>query len=228
MLEKNNEICLRCDDFLRRHIQFNLAGFFAKSHSDRTMRKAAVAVTIVDSSVDSMINGLVCAPVTQNTAAVILTRRSMQLKHHRGQWAFPGGRCDPGESVEETALRELEEEVGLKLEKEHVMGLLDDFTTRSGFTITPVVLWGGRNVGLSANPAEVDSIHRIPIAEFMRKDAPILQPIPQSDRPVLLMPVGDTCIAAPTAAIIYQFREVAIKGVETRVAHFEQPHFTWK
>ena len=73
----------------------------------------------------------------------------------------------------------------------------------------------------------VDVFHRIPIAEFMREDAPILQQIPESKHPVLLMPVGVTWIAAPTGALIYQFREVSILGKKTRVAHYEQPYFAW-
>ena len=134
---------------------------------------------------------------------------------------------EEGESEEETALRELQEEVGLNLNRDSVIGRLDDFTTRSGFIITPVVIRGGAGVELKPNPAEVKSVHRIPIAEFMREDAPILQQIPESRKPVLLMPVGITWIAAPTAALLYQFREVAILGRDTRVAHYEQPYFAW-
>ncbi|MCB0028519.1 MAG: CoA pyrophosphatase, partial [Anaerolineales bacterium] len=128
----------------------------------------------------------------------------------------------------ETALRELQEEVGLTLGPERVIGRLDDYTTRSGYTITPIVVWGGPVTDLVPNPAEVDSIHRIPIAELMRADAPILQQIPESENPVLLMPVGESWIAAPTAAMLYQFREVCILGKQTRVAHYEQPYFAWK
>ena len=62
----------------------------------------------------------------------------------------------------------------------------------------------------------------------MRDDAPILESIPESEHPVLKMPLGDDWFAAPTAAIAYQFREVGILGKSTRVAHFEQPYFAWK
>ena len=86
----------------------------------------------------------------------------------------------------------------------------------------------GDRIELTPNPAEVASIHRIPLAEFLRADAPLIQEIPESSAPVILMPVGNTCIAAPTAALLYQFREVAILGKETRVAHYEQPVFAWK
>jgi hypothetical protein len=135
---------------------------------------------------------------------------------------------DRGESPEETALRELEEEVGARLGTDSILGRLDDFTTRSGFTITPVVVWGGDELQLKANYDEVDSIHRIPLQEFLRKDGPVLQTIPESDYPVLLMPVGQGWIASPTGAIIYQFREVALMGRTIRVGHYEQPYFAWK
>jgi 8-oxo-dGTP pyrophosphatase MutT (NUDIX family) len=161
-------------------------------------------------------------------AALILTRRASGLENHAGQWALPGGRLEQDESPEQAALRELEEEVGLGLDSGDVMGRLDDFVTRSGFLITPVVLWGGPNQTLKPNPAEVRSIHRIPVSELLRPDAPILDSMPESENPVLLMPVGRSWIAAPTAALLYQFREVAILGRQTRVAHFEQPHFAWR
>jgi len=154
-----------------------------------------------------------------------LTRRATKLRKHAGQWALPGGRMDAGETPEETALRELHEEVGLELGPEHVMGRLDDFTTRSGFIMKAVVVWGGSVVDLVPNPDEVASIHRIPVAEFMREDSPELHDLPDSEQPMLLMPVGSSWIAAPTAALIYQFREVAILGHEVRVAHYEQPVF---
>lgn len=161
----------------------------------------------------------------QTRAALILTRRSSLLRDHAGQWALPGGRIDEGETPEETALREMDEEVGLLLGADAVIGRLDDFVTRSGYVITPVVVWAGPGRELARNPAEVESIHRIPIDEFMRADAPLLESIPESDRPVLRMPVGDSWIAAPTAALLYQFREVCIAGRATRVAHFDQPLF---
>jgi 8-oxo-dGTP pyrophosphatase MutT (NUDIX family) len=160
-------------------------------------------------------------------AAYILTTRAARLSSHAGQRAFPGGRVDPGESIEQAALRELEEEVGLKLDSSNVLGRLDDYATRSGYVISPVVVWGGSDVDLVPNPGEVDQIHRIPLAELLREDAPILEAIVESEHPVLKMPLGDEWFAAPSAAIAYQFREVALLGRSTRVAHYEQPYFAW-
>ena len=216
-----------CNDALFRKISSNLREFKIMSPERDGLKKAAVAITIVDVFHGPDLHGLSRRDHWDKNAALILTRRASRLKHHSGQWAFPGGRIDEGESEEDAALRELREEVGLKLKRDSLIGRLDDFITRSGFIITPVVIWGGSGVVLTPNPAEVKSLHRIPLAEFMREDAPILQQIPESKNPVLLMPVGVTWIAAPTAALIYQFREVAILGKNTRVAHYEQPYFAW-
>ena len=163
--------------------------------------------------------------VWSREAALILTRRAAGLRNHPAQWALPGGRLDAGESAEAAALRELVEEVGLDLDSGAVLGRLDDFVTRSGFVITPVVVWAGPARTLIANAVEVASIHRIPVSEFMRTDAPWLEHEDNSEQPVLRMPVGNTWIAAPTAAVLYQFREVCIAGRPTRVAHYEQPSF---
>ena len=229
-LPRSNQsvIDLNFDDALSDQIRRRLAQLEWIDQSAAELRRAAVALTLIRASEDPDANNIPWNPEHQNEPAVLLTRRSARLNKHAGQWALPGGAIDPGESVEQAALRELEEEVGLDLDASAIMGRLDDYTTRSGFCITPVVIWGGETTALIPNPDEVASIHRIPVKEFLREDAPILDTIPESEHPVLRMPVGDSWIAAPTAAILYQFREVAIYGRNTRVAHFEQPHFAWR
>jgi len=228
MNQENTKNRLICDPKLKQDIRSRLNEFQPVIHQRSGMRQAAVAVTIVDVWDDPGVYGLQPREDRKQDAALVLTRRASGLKAHSGQWAFPGGKMEKGETPEQTALRELEEEVGLTLDFHHILGRLDDFTTRSGFTIKPVVVWGGTGKTLVRNPAEVESIHRIPIEEFLREDAPILHQTGTSEHPMLLMPVGDSWIAAPTAAIIYQFREVAILGNATRVSHFDQPLFAWK
>jgi mutator protein MutT len=220
-------IDLKCDEYLRERIRTNLDAFSWQACCRNSLTAAAVAITVVDVQCNPNIHDITFLDSWNSHAAILLTRRAPHLRNHAGQWALPGGRIDTGESPEQTVLRELEEEVGLRLDRDRIMGRLDDYYTRSGFAITPIVLWGGTDVCLTANPAEVASIHRIPLAEFMRDDAPMLQTIQESEYPVLYMPVGNGHIAAPTAAMLYQFREVAILGNFVRVAHFEQPYFAW-
>jgi 8-oxo-dGTP pyrophosphatase MutT (NUDIX family) len=216
-----------CDDQLREHIRQNLARFVpAVADVDENLR-ASVAVTVTDAGFGADLPGLPRHDSWASAATLILTRRSARLRRHPGQWAFPGGRLDAGETALQTALREMDEEVAVALAPDAVLGRLDDFVTRSGFVMTPFVVWGGPGLAVTPNPAEVASVHRIPLTEFLRADAPRLD-ASAGEHPVLRMPVGDDHIAAPTAAIIYQFREVCLLGRHTRVAHFEQPEFAWR
>ncbi len=158
----------------------------------------------------------------------VLTRRAAKLRRHAGQWALPGGRLDAGETPERAALREMHEEIGLALEESAVLGRLDDYPTRSGFVITPIVVWSGEHAALQPDPKEVAAVYRVPVAELSRPGIPHLRRIPESERPVISIPLLDTHIHAPTAAILFQLREVALHGRDTRVDHYEQPVFAWK
>jgi 8-oxo-dGTP pyrophosphatase MutT (NUDIX family) len=218
---------LDIDSDLRDHIANNLRTLEVQAIPAEARRHAAVALVIVDRRENAAFGHISFTPGDSQQAAIILTIRSESLKDHGGQRAFPGGRIDPGENAEQAALRELHEELGLILPADNILGRLDDYATRSGFVITPVVIWGGKVEILRPNPAEVASVHRIPLSELLREDAPILQYKKKQTHPVLKMPLGDDWIAAPTAALAYQFREVALLGIPTRVAHFDQPRFAW-
>ncbi len=170
---------------------------------------------------------LVLLPDADGRACFLLTRRAAGLRSHGGQWALPGGRIDRDESAEHAARRELAEEVGLALGREAVIGLLDDYGTRSGFVITPVVVWGEGDAALRPNPDEVAGVYRVPLADLDRPDVPRLVTIPESDRPVIQVPILSTLVHAPTAAVIYQLREVVVHGRPTRVAHFGEPVWAW-
>jgi mutator protein MutT len=213
---------------LRERIRSRLHGFELRAVGQHAHRAAAVAVAVSEEGFGADLAGLPRPEQWSERPALILTRRSKQLRNHAGQWALPGGRIDSGETPEQAALRELAEEIHLQLDADSVLGRLDDYETRSGYVITPVVVWAGAAREIRPNPAEVASIHRIPIDEFLRADAPLLSDGPDPARPVLRMPVGDHWIAAPTAAALYQFRELCIEGRPTRVAHFDQPEFAWK
>jgi 8-oxo-dGTP pyrophosphatase MutT (NUDIX family) len=219
---------MQLNDELKALIRARLASFDVLRADPGAHRRAAVAVPLVEEGTGAQYKGIASSSGWSSAAALLLTRRPFTLRNHAGQWALPGGRIDDGETAEGAALRELREEVGLDLASDNVLGRLDDYATRSGFVITPIVVWAGRADALVPNPEEVASIHRIPMQEFMREDAPLLDPGDDPARPVMRMPVGDGWIAAPTAAILYQFRELCIAGRTTRVAHFDQPRFAWR
>lgn len=226
--QRHAPIAMQLDPPLRQRVHDRLLAF-ARVQTPGAGHRAAVALALTEEGWGAEVAGLAKPIAWSTAAAVLLTRRALTLRNHPGQWSLPGGRIEPGESAEQAALRELDEEVGLRLDAGAVLGTLDDFVTRSGFVITPVVVWAGAaRASLVPNPAEVASIHRIPVAELMREDAPMLEPIDDSPHPVLRMPMGDAWVAAPTAALLYQFREVCIAGRHTRVAHFEQPLFARK
>jgi 8-oxo-dGTP pyrophosphatase MutT (NUDIX family) len=205
------------DDTTRRNIAGRCAGFarLPASEPAPALKRAAVAIVLVE------------ADDSQSGTALLLTLRAAGLRAHRGQWALPGGRCDEGETPVTAALRELHEELGLTLGSDDVLGWLDDYPTRSGYLITPVVVWANKRAGLSPNPAEVASVHRIPLDELEQADMFDFVAIPESTRRVIRFRYAGQFIHAPTAAMMYQFREV-LAGRHTRVAELEQPVFAWK
>lgn len=213
------------DTTLREQVRDRLAAFAVRRLEVGTQRAAAVALALVEEGGGAAIAGIPAPPAWSTGAALLLTRRAAGLSSHGGQWALPGGRIDAGETPRQAALRELHEEVGLQLGPDAVLGTLDDYASRSGYVITPVIVWAGRADALRPNPGEVASVHRIPVGEFLRPDAPLLDPSEDAGREILRMPVGTTWIAAPTAAILYQFAQVCIAGRELRVAHYDQPLF---
>jgi 8-oxo-dGTP pyrophosphatase MutT (NUDIX family) len=179
------------------------------------LKRAAVAIVLVE------------ADDADDGTAFVLTRRASGLRSHGGQWALPGGRCDAGETPVVAALRELHEELSLELGPDHVLGLLDDYPTRSGYLVTPVVLWSANGAVITPSPDEVASAHRIALEDIERADAFDFTAIPESTRRVIRFRHGGQFIHAPTAAMIYQFREV-LAGRDTRVDELEQPVFAWK
>jgi len=201
------------DTDLIARLRRNIVEFRPQSIDPGTLIHAAVAVTVIPDG---------------DAGAFLLTRRATTLSAHSGQWALPGGRVDEGETAIEAALRELREEVGLELPAARVLGRLDDYPTRSGYRITPIVVWAEAGQELVPDPAEVASIHHITLAALADPETPEFGEIPESDRPLIRLNIADSQIHAPTAAVLYQFREVALFGRHTRVDHLEQPGWAWR
>jgi 8-oxo-dGTP pyrophosphatase MutT (NUDIX family) len=233
------------DEALRDRIRAHLARHDRRIVTDPTKRHAAVAVVLVDSElgedrvdpalVDDWIDG---RPMPGNLdgrmvdvsggAAFLLCRRASRLSSHAAQWALPGGRLDPGEDAVDAALRELDEEVGVTLPHSTVLGLLDDYPTRSGYVITPVVIWGGGRLELRPAPDEVVAVYRVGLHQLQREDSPRFISIPESPRPVVQIPLGNDLIHAPTGAVLLQLRWLGLEGRHDPVDELEQPVFAWK
>ncbi|NDA78319.1 MAG: CoA pyrophosphatase [Actinobacteria bacterium] len=235
------------DDALRERMTRNLNEHSRRAHALDGLRHAAVAIVLVDSQPDDHIDPF---EVSDNPlrgvpgdvsgldgrmtgvaggAAFLLCRRAARMNRHAGQWALPGGKIDGDETPIEAALRETHEELGLHLDASSVLGLLDDYTTRSGFVMTPVIIWAGHGAEIVPDPAEVAHAYRIGLHELCREDSPRFVNIPESDRPVVQLPFGGDLIHAPTGAVLLQLRWVAIEGrIDERVDHLEQPVFAWR
>ena len=173
-------------------------------------RRAAVAVAVTS---------------VGDRCGIWVLKRPDDMRSHPGQYALPGGSIDAGEDEVDAALRELDEEVGVRVGRDAVLGRLDDYATRSGFVMSPVVCWAGADREVAPNPDEVAHLYFAGLDEIAV--TPRFISIPESPRPVIQLPMLGALIHAPTAAVVYQFAEV-IAGRATRVADLEQPVFAWR
>ena len=190
---------------LRGTIEANLRGF-TRIRSNGSLKPAAVAIVVMDGG---------------GTPSVPIFQRPSSMSRHAGQMALPGGRLHEGEAAEECAVRELHEELGLKVSSDDIVGLLDDFDTRSGFTITPVVIW-------TDAPAAALKPSTFEVAQLFVIAIPELRAAVSTARPgqAFSLRLERIEVFAPTAAILYQFSEVALDGRYARVTDFYQPPFT--
>lgn len=193
-------------DKLITNISGALAGFTPTVIEGQNLRRAAVALTVYADDTGQ--------------PQLILTKRAPKLNRHAGQWALPGGRIDEGESAEAAARREMDEEIGLSLPQSAHLGRLCDYEARSGFAITPFVYWAGRTPAFQPDPVEVARIHAISLDNLAADDA---FEFAEDDGLLIRFRYLDRRIHAPTAALLYQFREVCLLGRNTVVSHLRSP-----
>lgn len=197
-------------------IQKNLIRFKRIESNNSKLRSASVLILII--------------PNQNNDLSILLTRRSANLNRNAGQYALPGGKSELYESKVQTALRECNEEIGLHLNETNIIGTLDDFETCSGFSITPHVALVRYQIVLETNPEEVDEVFFIPLEELIFAASFKNQEQNKIEDNIgfsLILPSIGHEIFAPTAAILFQFYEVAICNRMTRVSNLKQPAFTW-
>jgi 8-oxo-dGTP pyrophosphatase MutT (NUDIX family) len=137
---------------------------------------------------------------------VLLTRRTESLEHHRGQISFPGGSAeDDDDSALETALRETDEEIGVRAEDVKPLGTLSPLTTITNFYVEPFV-------GAIPNPypfriaeAEIAELIEAPVAALLDPKALETRMLPGRAEPVLFYHHGDHVIWGATARILKEF-----------------------
>ena len=162
----------------------------------------------------------VLVPLVQRAdgMTVILTKRAETLRQHTGQVAFPGGRCDEGETPVEAALREAEEEIGLDRRFVEPVGLLTPYETITRYVVTPVVAFVRPGFELKLSEAEVAAVFEPPFSWLMdaaNHERHFREPMGGGEkRYFYAMPFGDYYIWGATAGMLRGFYE-RLYGPET-------------
>ena len=196
---------------LRARIEGHLAAFERIALDVGERRHAAVAVVL--------------SP-TDEGPAYLLTRRALHMRRGAGNYALPGGNLEPGEDAIDAARRETQEELGVRLERDAALGLLDDFVTLGGHVVTPVVFWTPSPLAMTPNPEEVHDAWFVPLADLDHPRAPRREAHPDGGPAILRMYARGGWINPPTAAWLYQFREVCLHGRLVRTDEIGQPNWT--
>jgi 8-oxo-dGTP pyrophosphatase MutT (NUDIX family) len=196
---------------LRDRIAANLTAFPRIAIDAAGRRRAAV--------------GIVLSPL-DGRLTYLLTRRALTMRRGAGNYALPGGNFEPGEDAVDAAVRETAEELGVVMGREAALGLLDDFVTLGGHVVTPVVLWSSTPLTLTPDPTEVHEAWHAAVEDLDHPESPRAEPHPDGGEPILRMFARGQWLNPPTAAWLYQFREVGLHARATRVGTVGQPSWT--
>ena len=196
---------------LRARMAANLAAFDRREIAADGLRLAAVAIVVSPH---------------RRRPTFILKRRALTLRRNAGNYALPGGNFEAGEDAVAAAARETAEELGVHLPRRAALGLLDDFLTLGGHRVTPVVFWSDDVLALSPDPIEVHAAWRIALADLDHPKSPRRLPREGGGDPILQMYARGGWVNAPTAAWLWQFREVALHGRTVRLDGVGQPEWT--
>ena len=188
---------------------FETFGVRSSSRGDHDLNPGMVPATVLREAA-------VLVPIVERPEGLtmMLTQRTDHLDHHPGQISFPGGHIeDDDASPEDAALREAEEEVGLERTHVEIIGRLDQYVTRTGFSITPIVGLIDPSHSVSADEFEVADIFEVPLAFLLdannhRRDSRIYK---GTKREFYAMPFGDYYIWGATAGMIRNLYDVLIE-----------------
>ena len=167
---------------------------------------------------EHVIPAAVLVPIVLRPTAltVLLTQRTAHLRDHAGQVSFPGGRCEPDDATATaTALREAQEEIGLKPAQVEILGMLDDYRTGTGFLVTPVVGLVQPPLDLKLDDFEVADVFEPPL-EFLlqaRNFSRHQMEYRGAMREYWAVPWQDRFIWGATAGMLVNLRELLFGGM---------------